>query len=60
MAKLKYNATLVQNTIDELGAASNQLVNTEDEMRSALTIIANAQGIHHVHTDTLFNITLSP
>ncbi|MBQ2909396.1 MAG: hypothetical protein IJE53_01145 [Bacilli bacterium] len=55
MAKLKYNATLVQNTIDELGAASNQLVNTEDEMRSALTIIANAQGIHHVHTDTLFN-----
>ena len=55
MAKLKYNETLVNNAIDELGAASNQLINTEDDMRSALTIIANAQGIHHVHTDTLFN-----
>ncbi len=55
MAKLKYDSRLVDNTISELGDASSQLINTEDEMRSALTIIANARGIRHVHTDTLFN-----
>ena len=55
MAKLKYNSRLVQNTIDELGVASNQLVNTEDDIRSALQIIANARGVHHVATDKLFS-----
>lgn len=55
MAKLKYDSTLVNSTIDELGDASNQLINVEDEMRSALTIIANARGISYVDTDTLFN-----
>ena len=55
MAKLKYDSNLVNNAIDELGAASDQLLTTEDEMRSALTIIANAQGINYVHSDTIIN-----
>lgn len=55
MARLKYDSNLVNNAIDELGAASDQLLTTEDDMRSALTIIANAQGINHVHSDTIIN-----
>lgn len=55
MARLKYDSNLVNSAIDELGAASDQLLTTEDEMRSALTIIANARGINHVHSDTIIN-----
>ena len=55
MAKLHYEKTLVDTAIAELGDATNQIVGTEESMRSALTIIASARGIEHVHTDTLFN-----
>ena len=55
MARLKYDSNLVNSAIDELSEGNRQLINTEDDMRSALTIIANARGVNYVHTDTLFN-----
>ena len=54
MAKLKYNASLVESAISELGIASSQVIELEKEMRSALTIVANARGIEYVNTDALF------
>ena len=61
MAKLKYDAKLVDNVLDYLDKAKAKLDGTEADLSGAISIVNNARGIQYVGSaGTLSTVTSKP